>query len=107
MLLGVVQDGTGKPAGLTDRDSAGKTGTTDDSKQVWFAGYTPELSGAAVVSDTKSPHDLDGQSIGGTIVGQAFGGTLAGPVWRDSIEGALAGVPAGTLTTTTLPGSDG
>ncbi|MET9365131.1 transglycosylase domain-containing protein [Streptomyces sp. NPDC006632] len=107
MLLGVVQDGTGKPAGLTDRDSAGKTGTTDDSKQVWFAGFTPELSGAAVVSDTRSPHDLDGQSIGGTTVGQAFGGTLAGPVWRDSIEGALAGVPAGTLTTTTLPGSDG
>lgn len=110
MLLGVVQDGTGKPAGLTDRDSAGKTGTTDESKQVWFAGYTPELSGAAVVSDTRSPQDLDGQSIAGETIGQAFGGTLAGPVWRDSIEGALAGQPAGTLTTTTLPGgsrSDG
>ncbi|MEV5277140.1 transglycosylase domain-containing protein [Streptomyces sp. NPDC052811] len=104
MLLGVVQDGTGKPAGLTDRDSAGKTGTTDESKQVWFAGYTPELSGAAVVSDTRSPQDLDGQTIGGTTVGQAFGGTLAGPVWRDAIEGALAGVPAGNLTTTPLPG---
>ncbi|MFJ8311599.1 MULTISPECIES: transglycosylase domain-containing protein [unclassified Streptomyces] len=107
MLLGVVQDGTGKPAGLTDRDSAGKTGTTDASKQVWFAGYTPELSGAAVVSDSRSPRDLDGQSIGGTTVGQAFGGTLAGPVWRDAIEGALAGDPAGTLTTTTLPGAKG
>ncbi|MFI6685325.1 transglycosylase domain-containing protein [Streptomyces sp. NPDC050485] len=105
MLLGVVQDGTGKPAGLTDRDSAGKTGTTDASKQVWFAGYTPELSGAAVVGDTRSPQDLDGQSIGGSTVGQAFGGTLAGPVWRDAIEGALAGDPAGTLTTTPLPGS--
>lgn len=104
MLLGVVQDGTGKPAGLTDRDSAGKTGTTDESKQVWFAGYTPELSGAAVVSDTRSPQDLDGQSIGGDTVGQAFGGTLAGPVWRDAVEGALAGDPAGTLTTTPLPG---
>ncbi|MFE3181227.1 transglycosylase domain-containing protein [Streptomyces violascens] len=107
MLLGVVQDGTGKPAGLTDRDSAGKTGTTDESKQVWFAGYTPELAGAAVVSDTRSPRDLDGQSIGGETIGQAFGGTLAGPVWRDSIEGALAGQPAGTLTTTTLPGDSG
>ncbi|MEU3503913.1 transglycosylase domain-containing protein [Streptomyces hundungensis] len=107
MLLGVVQDGTGKPAGLTDRDSAGKTGTTDESKQVWFAGYTPELAGAAVVSDTRAPRDLDGQSIGGETVGQAFGGTLAGPVWRDSIEGALEGQPAGTLTTTTLPGSGG
>jgi membrane peptidoglycan carboxypeptidase len=103
ILKGVVQDGTGKPAGLTDRDSAGKTGTTDASKQVWFVGYTPELSGATVVSDSVSPQDLDGQSIGGTVVGQAFGGTLAGPIWRNAIEGALAGVPASSLTTVNLP----
>ncbi|MDX6330286.1 MAG: hypothetical protein QOI83_2669 [Streptomycetaceae bacterium] len=103
ILKGVVQDGTGKPAGLTDRDSAGKTGTTDASKQVWFVGYTPELSGATVVSDSVSPQDLDGQSIGGTVIGQAFGGTLAGPIWRSAIEGALAGAPASSLTTVNLP----
>lgn len=77
MLKGVVEDGTGQTAGLTSRDSAGKTGTTDASRQVWFVGYTPEMAGATVVSDTDNPKPLDGQRIGGTVVGQAFGGTLA------------------------------
>ncbi|WP_372404736.1 transglycosylase domain-containing protein [Streptomyces luteireticuli] len=105
MLKGVVEDGTGKPAGLTGRDSAGKTGTTEASKQVWFAGYTPELSGAVVVGDTDRPRDLDGQSIGGDVVGRAFGGTLAGPVWHDAIEGALDGEPAGRFVPGPGPGS--
>ncbi|WP_083976100.1 transglycosylase domain-containing protein [Kitasatospora azatica] len=102
MLKGVVQDGTGSPAGLTDRDSAGKTGTTNDSKQVWFVGYTPELAGATVVTDTDSPKPLDGQSIGGKVVDQAFGGTLAGPIWRDSMAGALKGTTPTALTTVPL-----
>ncbi|GAA1949259.1 transglycosylase domain-containing protein [Kitasatospora viridis] len=102
MLKGVVQDGTGSPAGLTDRDSAGKTGTTNDSKQVWFVGYTPELSGATVVTDTDNPKQLDGQSIGGQVIGQAFGGTLAGPIWRDAMTGALKGTDPTPLTTVPL-----
>ncbi|GAA2933665.1 hypothetical protein GCM10020221_31780 [Streptomyces thioluteus] len=55
MLRDVVEDGTGRPAALTHRDSAGKTGTTESSKQVWFAAYTPELSGAVVVGDPRPP----------------------------------------------------
>ncbi|GAA1254240.1 transglycosylase domain-containing protein [Kitasatospora nipponensis] len=97
MLKGVVQDGTGSPAGLTDRDSAGKTGTTNSGKQVWFVGYTPELAGATVVSDTDAPTSLDGQRIGGKVVDQAFGGTLAGPIWRDAMSGALKGTAPGQL----------
>jgi membrane peptidoglycan carboxypeptidase len=102
MLKGVVQDGTGSPAGLSDRDSAGKTGTTNDSKQVWFVGYTPELSGATVVTDTDNPKSLDGQSIGGRVVDQAFGGTLAGPIWRDTMAGALKGTAPTSLITVPL-----
>ncbi|MFI9272883.1 transglycosylase domain-containing protein [Kitasatospora sp. NPDC052896] len=103
MLKGVVQDGTGTTAGLTDRDSAGKTGTTDQSKQVWFVGYTPQMAGATVVSDTDKIAPLNGQSIGGQVVGQAFGGTLAGPIWRDAISGALKGVPPTPLASVPLP----
>ncbi|MFF1787493.1 transglycosylase domain-containing protein [Kitasatospora sp. NPDC058243] len=103
MLKGVVEDGTGQTAGLSSRDSAGKTGTTDASRQVWFVGYTPEMAGATVVSDTDNPKPLDGQRIGGTVVGQAFGGTLAGPIWRDAMNGALADTPAGTFTPVQLP----
>ncbi|WP_329569799.1 transglycosylase domain-containing protein [Kitasatospora sp. NBC_01266] len=102
MLKGVVQDGTGAPAGLTDRDSAGKTGTTNDGNQVWFVGYTPELSGATVVSDDNGTTSLNGQRIGGQYVAQAFGGTLAGPIWRDSMTGALQGTPPSSLPSVPL-----
>jgi membrane peptidoglycan carboxypeptidase len=98
MLNGVVEDGTGAPAGFTNgRPSAGKTGTTDKSAQVWFVGFTPQLSGATVLTDTAvtsgEKADLDGQSIGGHVSYQVFGGTNAGPIWRDAMDGALAGVP--------------
>ncbi|GAA2144703.1 transglycosylase domain-containing protein [Kitasatospora kazusensis] len=102
MLKGVVQDGTGAQAGLSDRDSAGKTGTTNAGRQVWFVGYTPELSAATVVSDVAAPTSLDGQSIGGHTVDQAFGGTLAGPIWRDAMSGALDGTSPQSLTTVPL-----
>jgi membrane peptidoglycan carboxypeptidase len=104
MLNGVVQDGTGKPAGLSDRDDAGKTGTTDGHRQVWFSGFTTQLAGAAVVSDTAAPlESLNNRTYGGVYVGNAFGGTLAGPIWKDAMSGALSGQPAIDLPSVTLP----
>ncbi len=103
MLMGVVQDGTGSTAGLTDRDTAGKTGTTNNGNQVWFIGYTPEAAGATVVGNTEGTSSLDGQRIGGQRVDQAFGGTLAGPIWRDAISGMLKGTPPSSLASVSLP----
>ncbi|WP_082119250.1 transglycosylase domain-containing protein [Saccharothrix sp. ST-888] len=105
MLTGVVQDGTGTQAGLKDRDNAGKTGTTNDSKQVWFVGYTPELAGATVVGDTVTPRPLEGQRMGGDTIENAFGGTVAGPIWRAAMEDALADVPPSSFTSVQLPSS--
>jgi len=42
ILIDVVQKGTGKNAILEGREIAGKTGTTDDFKDIWFSGYTPD-----------------------------------------------------------------
>ncbi|MCL6611946.1 MAG: penicillin-binding protein 1A [Peptococcaceae bacterium] len=44
MMKSATQEGTGKNAHL-GRPTAGKTGTTDDGKDIWFAGYTPDLVG--------------------------------------------------------------
>jgi membrane peptidoglycan carboxypeptidase len=108
MLKGVVEDGTGAQDGFSDgRPSAGKTGTTDYHKQVWFVGFTPQLSGATVVSDTgaKVSPLYDGQTIGGTSYGmnEVFGSTVAGPIWHDAMDGALSGVDFGDFHTVKLP----
>ncbi|MFI8325277.1 transglycosylase domain-containing protein [Streptomyces sp. NPDC085529] len=90
MLKGVVEDGTGTRAGLSDRDNAGKTGTTNDRKDAWFVGYTPNLSTAVWVGDDigekKSMYDI---TIGGEYYDKVCGGCLPGPIWRIAMTGAL------------------
>jgi membrane peptidoglycan carboxypeptidase len=106
MLNGVVQDGTGTPVRFDDgRPSAGKTGTTNGSAQVWFVGYTPQLAGAALISDTASTteHLDDGQTIHGRVPGIVTGGGLAGPVWHDAVGGALKGVDFAQFHLVDLP----
>ncbi|MER7947649.1 transglycosylase domain-containing protein [Streptomyces sp. NPDC096079] len=90
MLKGVVEDGTGTKAGLSDRDNAGKTGTTNDRKDAWFVGYTPNLSTAVWVGDDvgekKSMYDI---TIGGEYYEKVCGGCLPGPIWKIAMTGAL------------------
>jgi penicillin-binding protein 1A len=52
--------------------AAGKTGTTDEAKDAWFVGYTPQLSAAVWVGYPKAGIPMPG----------AQGGTLAAPVWN-------------------------
>ncbi|WP_406147837.1 transglycosylase domain-containing protein [Streptomyces sp. NBC_01012] len=91
MLKGVVEDGTGTLAGLTDRDNAGKTGTTNDRLDAWFVGYTPNLSTAVWVGDdigekTTKMYDI---TIGGQYYDKVCGGCLPGPIWKTAMTGAL------------------
>ncbi|MFC7625722.1 transglycosylase domain-containing protein [Microlunatus sp. GCM10028923] len=54
MLSGVMTKGTGRRALVDDgRPQAGKTGTIDDNEAVWFAGYTPEATGVAMIAIDK------------------------------------------------------
>ncbi|QPP07329.1 penicillin-binding protein [Streptomyces bathyalis] len=94
LLRGVVEDGTGKKAGLTGRESAGKTGTTDQRYAAWFVGYTPNMAGAVWVGDPAHKTQMTNLSIGGNYYGKVFGGEVPGPIWRDAMAGALEGKPA-------------
>ncbi len=85
MLRDVAHSGTGYLAGqrLQRRDIAGKTGTTNDTVDGWFAGY-----GGDVVAVTWMGYDTP-KSLGS----REFGSTLALPIWIDYMRTALRGQP--------------
>lgn len=84
MLQDVVRSGTGSRASAIGRsDIAGKTGTTNDSKDAWFVGYNPKIVTAVYVGYDK-PISMGRRS---------FGGTLALPIWLDYMRFALKGMP--------------
>ncbi|MFF5450461.1 transglycosylase domain-containing protein [Streptomyces sp. NPDC012950] len=104
MLKGVVEDGTGQKAGLSDRDNAGKTGTTNDRKDAWFVGYTPNLATAVWVGDDvgekKSMYDI---RIGGVDYDKVCGGCLPGPIWKIAMTGALDAGDTPSFTPISVP----
>ncbi|GAA3674304.1 transglycosylase domain-containing protein [Nonomuraea antimicrobica] len=83
----VVKYGTGTAARLYDRPVAGKTGTTDESKSVWFNGFTPQLA----VAVDMFRDDNDTVTIPG--YGTQFGGQLPAQIWREFMAEAMAGKP--------------
>ncbi|MDR3592913.1 MAG: PBP1A family penicillin-binding protein [Negativicutes bacterium] len=82
MMRGVVTHGTGAGANI-GRPAAGKTGTTNDYKDAWFVGFTPDL-----VAGIWMGFDNDGYLAGIT------GGATPAIIWRDFMTAALANVPA-------------
>ncbi|MFD5567677.1 transglycosylase domain-containing protein [Streptomyces cadmiisoli] len=98
LLRGVVEDGTGRQAGLDGRPSAGKTGTTDFRYAAWFVGYTPNMAGAVWVGDPAHKRKMIDISIGGQWHSKVFGGAVPGPIWRDMMSGALSGRAAPDFT---------
>jgi membrane peptidoglycan carboxypeptidase len=91
LLKGVVDSGTGQQAGLTDRESAGKTGTTDERRNAWFVGYTPDLSGAVWVGSATQQVKMRDITIGGVYKSVVYGADTPGPIWKEAMTGALAG----------------
>jgi membrane peptidoglycan carboxypeptidase len=94
MLTGVVEDGTGAMAGLTDRENAGKTGTTEYRKAAWFVGYTPNLSTAVWVGGPKDGVKMYDITIAGKYHEMVYGGQVPGPIWKAAMKGALKGQAA-------------
>ncbi len=83
------------------QQSAGKTGTTQDGKAVWFMGYTPNLTTAAMIAGANSqgqPIGLAGQVIGGVYRSSASGSGFAGPMWAGAMDVVQQWLPDETFT---------
>ncbi|WP_217166729.1 transglycosylase domain-containing protein [Streptomyces sp. AC512_CC834] len=106
LLQGVVDSGTGKAAGLSDRDNAGKTGTTDERRNAWFVGYTPNMSSAVWVGSATQKVEMKNITIGGVYHPLVFGGAVPGPIWKDAMTGALSGKESPSFNLVDIPDED-
>lgn len=92
-LRAVVMNGTGVKAQLPNAPVAGKTGTTNEAKAVWFVGYTPKISTSVGMwrqKDTsKGPVFVPLQGIGG--YSEVHGGDLPAAIWHDYMAEAATG----------------
>ena len=84
MLEGVVERGTAKAARVIGKPLGGKTGTTNDSKDTWFVGFSPDLV-VAVFVGYDQPQPMGKRETGAT---------LALPIWIEIMQAALANQPA-------------
>lgn len=88
MMQGVILDGTGRRAALPGgRPAAGKTGTSQNSRDAWFAGYTAQFTTAVWTgNDDDSP------------MANVTGGALPADIWRDIMAAAHEGLAVEPLS---------
>lgn len=87
MLEGDIDHGTGTAAAI-GRPAAGKTGTTDDNKDAWFVGYTPDIVTAVWIGDDTGSHSL----------GEIYGGTIPAEIWKDYMSSATSDESGGDFS---------
>jgi len=88
ILRGVITRGTGTAAAI-GRPAAGKTGTTQENRDAWFVGYTPQLATAVWMGypeGAKAMNNVHGQ--------QVTGGSFPARIWARFMKAALNGQPA-------------
>ncbi|OAN87498.1 peptidase [Marinobacter sp. EhC06] len=88
MMQDVIRRGTGRRALALGRDDiAGKTGTTNEQKDTWFAGFNHEVATTTWVGfDQPAP-----------LGRREFGASTALPIWLDYMEVALEGAPSSLM----------
>ena len=78
MLHGVITHGTGQKAEAVGCPAGGKTGTTQNERDVWWVGFTPDLSAAIWLGNDDN-----------TPMNNASGGGLAAPIWAKFMKKAM------------------
>ncbi len=87
LLQTVVKSGTGTRAQM-NRAVAGKTGTTDDTKDIWFMGYTPEFTGAVWMGFDQAEKIRDRA---------AAGGSFPALIWKATMQKATEGMASSSF----------
>jgi membrane peptidoglycan carboxypeptidase len=83
VLRGVIANGSGRNARI-GRPAAGKTGTTQEYGDAWFAGYTPELTTVVWMGNRDNNETMEGEPTGGD---------LPATTWGKFMSATLDGVP--------------
>nr|WP_170843137.1 transglycosylase domain-containing protein [Streptomyces oceani] len=92
MLKGVVEQGTGTAAQSAGRPAAGKTGTAEEDRAAWFAGYTPDM--ATVISVMgQNPEGGHEPLYGAAGLPRINGGGFPAEIWGAYTAAALEGEP--------------
>ena len=87
MMRSVVANGTGRRATVLERPVAGKTGTSQESRNVWFVGFTPQLAAGVWLGFDNNDS-----------MGNETGSSAALPAWIRFMGAALAGEPPQDFT---------
>ena len=94
VLQQVIKRGTGKAADI-GRPAAGKTGTTNDSTDAWFIGYTPRIGTAVWMgyaqNTSRRMNDVHGREV--------TGGSFPAQIWQRFMSVAVKGRDTGAFTT--------
>jgi membrane peptidoglycan carboxypeptidase len=96
VLRGVLEGSGFAAAQALGVPAAGKTGTTNQQKAVWFVGYTPHLAAAATIAGITpagQPDTLVGKTIDGSYIYEASGSGFAAPIWGDALRPLTANGP--------------
>ncbi|MFI1013263.1 transglycosylase domain-containing protein [Streptomyces sp. NPDC020965] len=91
ILRSVVDDGTGTAAQSAGRPAAGKTGTAEEDKAAWFAGYTPELATVVAVMGQDPETGVQKPLYGAMGLPRINGGGAPARIWGQFTGAALEG----------------
>ncbi|MFD4341078.1 transglycosylase domain-containing protein [Streptomyces anulatus] len=106
VLRGVVEGGTGTAALAVGRPAAGKTGTAEEDRAAWFAGYTPDLATVVAVMGQNPDTGAQTPLYGALGLPRVNGGGAPAETWAAYTEAALRSSPAQEFDLETAPGSD-
>ncbi|MDX3214488.1 transglycosylase domain-containing protein [Streptomyces sp. ME02-6991-2B] len=106
ILRSVVRGGTATAAQAAGRPAAGKTGTMEEDKAAWFAGYTPDLATVVAVMGQDSQTGAQKKLYGTTGLARVNGGGYPTQIWAQYTADALKGKPAKNFKLRLQPGAE-